>query len=410
MARIKSIKAKEISDSRGNPTVEVELVTDVGAFRAAVPSGASTGKYEAKELRDKDGKGVKTALENIEKIIAPVLEKENFSDQEKIDEILIQLDGTEDKSRLGANAILAVSLAASRWLAVQKGIPLYRYIAELAGNNSRLFLLKPCFNVINGGAHTKDGLDFQEFMIVPQEEVFSENLKDAKEIYNELKKIIQQQYGASGTKLGDEGGFVPALKIPEEAIELILTAAKNLGYKNKVKIILDVAASQFFIENKYKTKMGEFDQEELAAYYENLIEKYPITGLEDPFAEEDLEGWQNFKSKIKNQELLIIGDDLLVTNPKRIKMVKERGACNAMILKVNQIGTVTEAIEASKLAKSYDWKIIVSHRSGETEDDFIADFAVGAGAEFIKSGAPFPKERMAKYNRLVKIEEELCQS
>jgi enolase len=257
-SKIISIKAREIFDSRGNPTIEAELTMDDGdVFRAAVPSGASTGKYEAKELRDEDGKGVKAAIANTEKIIAPVLEKENFADQKKVDEILIQLDGTENKSRLGANAILAVSMAYCRALAAARSMALYKYIAQLMENSSPLILPKPCFNVINGGAHARStgsgqaGADFQEFMAVPQEEVFSKNLKMAIEIYNSLKEIIQQKYRISGTKLGDEGGFVPPLKTPEEAIELILTVAENLGFKNKTKIILDVAASQFFKENKY---------------------------------------------------------------------------------------------------------------------------------------------------------------
>jgi enolase len=405
--KIKKIRAREIFDSRRNPTIEVELTMEGGGiFCSSVPSGASTGKYEAKELRDADGRGVKKAIRNINEIITPALKKESLINQEKIDKILIQLDGTENKSRLGANAILPVSMAVCRAIASAKEIPLYQYIAQLAEVRDPLILPKPCFNIINGGAHAKSGLDFQEFMVVPQEKIFSKNLKIGIKIYNELKKIIEEKFGKSGTKLGDEGGFVPPLKFPQEGIELILKSAENVGYKEKMKIILDVAASQFFKDGKYKTKMGEFNQEGLINYYDNLLRKYPIIGIEDAFAEEDWQGWKNFNSKFKSK-LLIIGDDLLATNPKRIKMAKERQACNAVILKPNQIGTVSEAIEAAKLAKSFGWKIIVSHRSGETEDDFIADLAVGIGAEFIKSGAPFPKERMAKYNRLVKIEEGL---
>jgi len=425
---IDSIKAREILDSRGEPTVEVDLTTDFGVFQASVPSGASKGKYEAVELRDEDGRGVKKAIENIERVIAPVLVKEDKSSfqpfaaarvskedatcQKRLDDILIKLDGTKNKSRLGANAILAVSMAICRAGAAAKNLPLYKYISNLSISEIDR-LPRPCFNVINGGLHAGNELDFQEFMIVPQKNSFSENLKIGTEIYHQLKKTLAKKYGKLATNLGDEGGFAPPIKFPEEAIELILEAAKKLNYE--IKIILDVAASRFFKNGRhpptaqYKMKIGVFTRDGLLRYYEKLVKNYPILGLEDPFAEDDWEGWEalSLKSKIKEQKskFLVIGDDLLTTNPERIKLAHEKDACNAAIIKINQIGTVSEALEAVKLAKSFGWKIIVSHRSGETNDDFIADLAVGIGADFIKSGAPFPKERMAKYNRLLRIEE-----
>ena len=441
---IDSIKAREILDSRGEPTVEVDLTTDFGVFQASVPSGASKGKYEAVELRDEDGRGVKKAIENIERVIAPVLVKEDKSSfqpfaaarvskedatcQKRLDDILIKLDGTKNKSRLGANAILAVSMAICRAGAAAKNLPLYKYISNLSISEIDR-LPRPCFNVINGGLHAGNELDFQEFMIVPQKNSFSENLKIGTEIYHQLKKTLAKKYGKLATNLGDEGGFAPPIRVPEEALDLILEAAKKLNYE--IKIILDVAASRFFKNGRhprtgapasrealasrptaqYKMKIGVFTKDGLLRYYEKLVKNYPILGLEDPFAEDDWEGWEalSLKSKIKEQKskFLVIGDDLLTTNPERIKLAHEKDACNAAIIKINQIGTVSEALEAVKLAKSFGWKIIVSHRSGETNDDFIADLAVGIGADFIKSGAPFPKERMAKYNRLLKVEEEI---
>ena len=412
-SKIKNIKAGEIFDSRGNPTVEVELSTDLGVFQASVPSGASKGKYEAVELRDGGkrygGKGVLKAVNNINKIIASALKGKDPTKQKEIDELMIKLDGRKNKSKLGANAILAVSLVLCRAGAKSENTPLFKHIAKLAENYSPLILPKPCFNIINGGAHAKNGLDFQEFMIVPQENSFFENLEISKKIYHKLKKIIKKRYGEKGMILGDEGGFAIPFKKTEEAIELISAVAKNLGFAKRIKIILDVAASQFFKKGKYITKFGVFTSKMLANYYQDLIRKYPILGLEDPFSENDLKGWRMLSSKFQasSSKFLIIGDDLTATNPKRIKLAYKKKACNGIIIKPNQIGTVSETIEAVKLAKSYGWKIVVSHRSGETCDDFIADFAVGVGAEFIKSGAPFLKERMAKYDRLVKIEKEL---
>jgi len=413
--KIKKISAREILDSKGNPTIEVELTTDLGVFLASVPSGVSKGKYEAVELRDGgrryQGKGVLRAVRNINEIIAPKLKGKEVIEQKRIDDIMIKLDGTENKSKLGANAILAVSVAVCRAGASAKNLPLYQHIAEIYTGQTRVNYILPVPSVlmIEGGAHAGNELDFQEFMIVPQEKSFTKALQLASEIYHQLKEIIKAKYVDLAINVGDEGGFAPSVRVPEEAINLILGAAKNLGYQNKIKIILDVAASQFYIKGTYKMRIGAFTREGFLNYYSDLVQKYPIFGLEDPFSEEDWEGWQKLisKSQFLISKPLVIGDDLLATNPKRIKLAKEKKACNAAIIKMNQIGTVTETITAAKLAKSYGWKIMVSHRAGETCDDFISDLAVGIGADFIKAGAPARGERVAKYNRLLRIEEEL---
>jgi len=452
-SKIKRIKAREILDSRGNPTIEVELETDFGIFRGSVPSGASKGKYEARELRDGgkryNGMGVLKAVKNVNEIIGPKLIGKDSTNQKEIDEILINLDGTEDKSKLGANAICGVSMSVCQAGASSQNLPLYKYIARIYSGQTPVknTIPRACFNIINGGAHAGNDLDFQEFMIVPHTRPkggyssFSDNLRVASEIYHQLKEILEKKFGQLAANLGDEGGFAPPIRFPQEAIELILEAAKKLDYE--IKIILDVAASQFFKNGKYRMKIGVFSREGLLNYYSDLIQKYPIMGLEDPFSEDDWPAWQKLTSNFEDRasihgsesknirsslpfaatrvgeeedevlfdfqtsNLLIIGDDLTVTNPRRIKMAKEKEDCNAMILKINQIGTITEALEAAKLAKSFGWKIIVSHRSGETNDDFISDLAVGIGADFIKAGAPARGERVAKYNRLLKIEEEL---
>jgi len=412
-SKIKKIRAREILDSRGNPTVEVELETDSGKFLASVPAGASKGKYEAVELRDGGkrylGKGVLKAVKNMDEKISPSLKGKDPTKQKEIDEIIIKLDGTENKSKLGANVTLGVSIAILRAGASSENLPLYSYIAKLAGSSSLSKMPLALFNIINGGVHAGNDLDFQEFMIVPQEKSFSENLRIGSETYHQLKELLVRNYGKLATNLGDEGGFAPPLKFPERAIEFILKAAKELNYEKKIKIVLDIAASQFFKEEKYKMQLGVFTSEGLLRYYEKLISEYPILGLEDPFSEDDWEGWKLIMSNVKCQmsNILVIGDDLTVTNPKRIRLAEKKKACNGLIIKPNQIGTVTEAIEAAKLAKSFGWKIIVSHRSGETCDDFISDFAVGIGADFIKAGAPARGERVAKYNRLLRIEEEI---
>lgn len=423
MNKINSIKAREVLDSRGNPTVEVEAETDSGKFLASVPSGASTGVHEAVELRDGgkryNGKGVLRAVKNVNRIIAPKLLGKDPTKQEEIDRLMIKLDGTKNKSRLGANAICGVSLAVCRAGAAAKNLPLYQYIAEIyrgrasvkLSEDGPLTLPMPCFNVINGGAHAGNDLDFQEFMLVPQFSKFSENLEAASEVYHFLKKLIIDKYLDIGANVGDEGGFAPPIRFPEEALDLVGEAVIKTGFEGEVKIIIDVAASEFFSKGEYrmkKTKMT-FSKNGFLNYYKNLLKKYPIAGLEDPFAQDDWGSWRSLKSKTKNQKskITIIGDDLLVTSPARIKEAHKKQACNGMILKVNQIGTVSEALEGAKLAKSYGWKIMVANRSGETNDDFISDLAVGIGAKFIKAGAPARGERVAKYNRLLKIEEEI---
>lgn len=401
MLGIKSIQAKIINDSRKRPTLEIEAKAENVVATAGVPSGASTGKMEAKII------DVKRAIENINNIIAQQLIGMDPTEQQKIDALLLELDGTKNKSNLGGNTIVGVSMAITRLGAKLNNVPLWKYIRtkfKIQNQKSKNFLPIPCFNIINGGAHANNELDIQEFMIVPQLKTFSDNFKLAKKIYETLEKIVKQKY--KKFEIGDEGGFSPLISETKEALELIKEASDN--FKN-TKIILDCAASQFQKGKKYKIEGKFLSKKELSSYYKDLISKYPIIGLEDPFGEEDFEGWRllNSKLKIKNSKFLAIGDDLTVTNPKRIKMAKKKNLCNGIIIKINQIGTVSEAMEAAGLAKSFDWKIIVSHRSGETLDDFIADFAVGVGADFIKSGAPSKPERLAKYNRLLEIEKEL---
>jgi len=387
---IKSLKAKEILDSRGNPTIEVELKTNKGVFKASVPSGASRGKYEAVELRDKgkayQGMGVSKAVKNINNIIAPNLESKDETEQKQIDELMIKLDGTENKSKLGANAILPVSMAVCRAGARSKDLPLYQYINQFF--ESSVKIPRPCFNILNGGVHADNNLDIQEFMIVSKEGSFSKNFQIGKDIYHNLKNILNKEVGKKGIVTGDEGGFAPPINDIRRVLDFIMQAAK--GYD--IKIGLDCAASQI--------RKGMYHIE----FYQGLIRDYPIIFFEDPFAEDD---WESFKNITKELDVIIVGDDLLSTNIKRIKQAKDKEACNGAIIKINQIGTITETLEAIKLVKSYGWKIIISHRSGETTDSFIADLAVGSGAEFIKSGAPYKKERLSKYNRLLKIENEL---
>ena len=400
---IKSIRAREIINSRGEPTVEAEVETEDGFFRASVPSGASKGKYEAVELKDGGkrlfGQGVLKAVGNIKEIIEPNLKGKDVLNQKKIDQTLIQLDNTKDKSKIGANAILAVSIACCQAGAKAKNISLYKYISQIS--NSTFKLPQPCFNVLNGGAHAGNDLDIQEFMIIPQMESFKENLRIGVEIYQKLKKILEKRFGKSAVNLGDEGGFAPPLNKTKQALDLIREAIKSAGYIGKVKIGLDCAASEFFKKGKYILESKKFNSEELLNFYEGLAKEYPILFFEDPFEQDDWPAWE------KMSDLLIVGDDLTVTNPERIKKAYEKKACKGIILKPNQMGTVTETIEAAKLAKEFKWKIIVSHRSGDTCDDFIADLAVGISADFIKSGAPARGERVAKYNRLLRIEQEI---
>ncbi|MFH1656460.1 MAG: phosphopyruvate hydratase [Candidatus Nealsonbacteria bacterium] len=406
-SKIKSIRAREILDSRGNPTVEVELETNDGFFIDSVPSGASTGKYEAKEIRDEgkryNGKGVLSAVRNVNEVIGPKIIGENVLDQEKIDKIMIELDGSPNKSNLGANAILPISMAVCRAGAKSQKLLLYNYISKISGGKASVSLPWPCFNIINGGAHAGNELDIQEFMIIPQENSFSENLQIGTEIYHSLKNILKKHLGSYTTNIGDEGGFAPPISMTVQALSLIDKAIKNYP---DVKIGLDCAATQFLKETRYFLDGTIFIKEGLLDFYQDLIKNYPIIFLEDPFAEEDFYCFQELTQEF-GDKIIIVGDDLLTTNIGRIKKAKQENACNGIIIKPNQIGTITETLSAIKLAKSYNWKIIVSHRSGDTCDDFIADLAVGVSADFIKSGAPVRGERLSKYNRLLKIEQEI---
>ena len=405
---VKDVFAREILDSRGNPTVEVDLITNNGLFRAAVPSGASVGKYEAVELRDGGsrylGKGVLRAIENINNIIKPAIVGKDIKSQEEIDSLMKKLDGTKNKKRLGANAILGVSMAFARAMAKEKNIFLFQYISEIfrkKNKERKIKLPKPSFNIINGGSHAGNELNYQEFMIIPQFVAFKENLRAGVEIYHNLKTLLKE-FGENAINVGDEGGFVPPIKRPEEALDLIMSAIGLSNYDGKIKIALDVAASEF-----YDGKTGKYDglnREEMIAHYAKLVKGYPIVSIEDPLNEDDFVG---FSKMVKNfgKDILIIGDDILVTNKERIQKAIEIKACNGLLLKVNQIGTVTEALEAASMAYDAGWKVMVSHRSGETIDDFIADLAVGIGADYIKSGATARGERVAKYNQLLRIEE-----
>jgi len=408
---IKKIKAREILDSRGNPTVEVEIESGVGVVTASVPSGASTGKYEALELRDGGkryhGKGVSKAVKNVNKVIAPKLKGKDPVSQKEIDSILLELDGTERKSKLGANAICPVSIAVCKAGAKKRKIELFEHVREIFKRESQGFNIPfPSFNIINGGVHAGNRLDIQEFMIVSREDSFKDNLRVASEIYHKLGDILSKKFGRQAVNLGDEGGFAPPFSVSTQALNSILEAAKALNYDDKIKIAIDVAASQFFKDGEYRVNSRIFGKEGLKEFYLEMILNYPILSLEDPFSEDD---WNSFSDITKEvgKKVIIIGDDLLVTNPKRIKEAEEKKAVNGMILKINQIGTVSESLEAAGLAKDFNWKIMVSHRSGETNDDFIADFSVGIGADFIKSGAPARGERVAKYNRLLRIEEKI---
>ncbi|CAM9747049.1 alpha-enolase [Lampetra fluviatilis] len=415
---ISKIHAREILDSRGNPTVEVDLYTGKGRFRAAVPSGASTGIYEALELRDGDksrylGKGVLKAVNHINKEIAPALIAKNFSvvDQEKIDNFMLELDGTENKSKFGANAILGVSLAVCKAAAAEKGVPLYRHIADLAGHKE-VILPVPAFNVINGGSHAGNKLAMQEFMILPVgASSFHEALRIGAEVYHNLKGVIKEKYGKDATNVGDEGGFAPNILENKEALELLKTAINKAGYSDKIVIGMDVAASEFYRKGMYDLDFKSPDDpkryitpDKLAELYHGFTKDYPVVSIEDPFDQDDWEAWTKITANTKIQ---IVGDDLTVTNPKRIQKAVDVKACNCLLLKVNQIGSVTESIKACKLAQNNGWGVMVSHRSGETEDTFIADLVVGLCTGQIKTGAPCRSERLSKYNQIMRIEEEL---
>ncbi|MDI1472477.1 Enolase [Thermodesulfovibrio sp. N1] len=409
MGEIIDIIAREVLDSRGNPTVQVEVLLDSGAWGiATVPSGASTGTREALELRDGDskrymGKGVLKAVENITNEIAPNIIGMESLDQEGIDEFLIELDGTENKSKLGANAILAVSMAVCKATAQELGLPLYRY---LGGTHAKVLPL-PMMNIINGGVHADNNLDIQEFMIVPIGFTkFSSALRSAVEVFHTLKGILKKR-GLS-TAVGDEGGFAPMLENNEEAIKLILEAIKQTGYEpgKEIYIALDPAASEFYKEGFYHVDGKKLSSEDIVSYYEALVDKYPIISIEDGMSETDWEGWQIITNRL-GKKIQLVADDLVVTNPKIIKEAIKKGIANSILIKLNQIGTVSETIEAIELSKNNKYTAVISHRSGETEDTMIADLSVAFNTGFIKTGSLSRGERIAKYNRLLQIEEEL---
>ncbi|CAD1808615.1 phosphopyruvate hydratase [Candida parapsilosis] len=420
---ITKIHSRYVYDSRGNPTVEVDLNTEKGSFRAIVPSGASTGVHEALELRDGDkskwlGKGVLKAVANVNDVIAPALIKANIdvADQAKIDEFLLKLDGTPNKSKLGANAILGVSLAAAKAGAAEKNVPLYKHIADISKAKQGKYVLPvPFQNVLNGGSHAGGDLAFQEFMIVPSgAPTFSEGLRIGSEVYHHLKSLTKKKYGQSAGNVGDEGGVAPDIKTAQEALDLIVSAIEAAGYTGKVDIAMDVASSEFYKDGKYDLDFKNPDSDkskwlsgpQLAELYGELLQKYPIVSIEDPFAEDDWEAWSHFFSKVGGK-VQIVGDDLTVTNPLRIKKAIETKAADALLLKVNQIGTLTESIQAANDSYAAGWGVMVSHRSGETEDTFIADLSVGIRSGQIKTGAPARSERLAKLNQILRIEEEL---
>ncbi len=411
MSIITAVVAREILDSRGNPTVEVEVLLDDDSFgRAAVPSGASTGAFEAHESRDGDknrylGKGVQNAVNAVIDVIDERLEDFDATDQRLVDSALISIDGTDNKKKLGANAILGVSLATARAAADSTSLPLYRYL----GGSNAYVLPVPLMNIINGGAHADTGVDIQEFMIVPHgAESFSEALRWGVEVYHNLKKILSDKGLATG--LGDEGGFAPELPNNAAALEIIAEAISKAGYKlgSQIALALDVASTEFYDEktHKYTFEGKERTSDEMIAYYADLISRFPLVSIEDPLAEDDWAGWTKITSEL-GEKVQLVGDDLYVTNPERLQKGIDEKAGNAILVKVNQIGTLTETMDAVSLAQRHGMKAIISHRSGETEDTFIADLAVATNAGQIKTGAPARSERVAQYNQLLRIEEEL---
>ncbi len=421
MFEVESLTAKEILNSRKKKTIEAELKTKFGIFKSSVPSGKSKGESEAFEIK------TELAVKNIQELIAPRLKKKLVSEQKKVDRFLINLDGTKNKLKLGANTLLSISMVCCRAIAANKKLPLFRYVREIGNWKLKIenwLLPTPCFNILNGGAHAKNDLDIQEFMIIPKMDSFQKNLEAGIKVYQSLKKILENTGGPSSPQnrggpsslnfspmliIGDEGGFAPKLKNTKEALILLIEAIRVAGYEGKVDIGLDCAASQFYKNNCYFFENQKLNGNEMANFYLNILKKYPILFLEDPFEQNDWTSWRGLRLEIKKQKLntFIVADDLTTTNAKRIKKAKRKKACEGVIIKPNQIGTITETLKVAKLAKKFGWKIIVSHRSGETKDDFISDLAVGVGADFIKSGTPGPIERMSKYNRLLEIEKEL---
>lgn len=405
MSKIKNIHAREILDSRGNPTVEVDVVLESGILgRAAVPSGASTGEREALELRDKDerflGKGVTKAVNNVNNIIREKLIGMEAKEQELIDNTMIELDGTKNKSKLGANAMLGVSLAVLKASANEENIPLYKYV----GTGSSLPY--PMMNIINGGAHADNHLDFQEFMIIPKRDTIKERIRVGAEIFHTLKKVLKEK--GYNTNVGDEGGFAPDLQSNEEGFQVIIEAIEKAGYipGTDVCIGIDVAASEFYDNGKYHVDGNLLTTEELINFYEDLVAKYPIISIEDPVDENDWAGFTSITAKL-GDKIQLVGDDLFVTNIECLQKGIDNKAGNAILLKVNQIGTYTETIKTIELAKKHNYKTIISHRSGETEDTTIADLAVGLDLGQIKTGSMSRTDRVCKYNQLLRIEEEL---
>ncbi len=410
--KIAQVKAREIMDSRGNPTVEVDITLGGGAFgRAAVPSGASTGEHEAVELRDGDktrymGKGVLKAVDNVNKIIAKEIVGKDALNQEALDDLMIKLDGTDNKSKLGANAILGVSLANAKAAANLKGISLFKY---LGGEDARV-LPVPMMNILNGGVHADNNVDLQEFMIMPLgASSFKEALRTGAEVFHNLKSILKKK-GLS-TSVGDEGGFAPNLRSNEEAIEVILEAIKQAGYKpgKDVAIALDAASSSFYENGKYileAEKVKDKSSDDMIQFYKDWVNKYPIASIEDGLYEDDWDGWERLTSQLGNK-VQLVGDDLFVTNTKRLKMGIEKGIANSILIKVNQIGTLTETLNAINMAKEAGYTAVISHRSGETEDTTISHIAVATNAGQIKTGSTSRTDRIAKYNELLRIEEEL---
>jgi len=422
MSAITGVHGREIIDSRGNPTVEVDITTADGTFTASVPSGASTGAYEAVELRDGGsrymGKGVLQAVENVNTALADAVKGIDVADQRAVDDAMLKADGTDNKGNLGANAILGVSLAASKAGAVAQGIPLWKHYAAIAGNPVPETLPVPCFNVINGGEHAGNALAFQEFFVIPTgAETFSESMAIGCEVFHNLKSVIKKKFGGDATLIGDEGGFAPPCDV-ESGLQMLMEATENAGYLDKVSIGLDVASSEFKVPGKnaydldFKTTGADKNDslmlsgDELIAFYKDMCEKYPIVTIEDPFDQDDWDNWTTICSEI-GEKVQIVGDDLTVTNPVKIQEAVDRGSANCLLLKVNQIGSISESIDAVKLSKQNGWGVMTSHRSGETEDSYIADLAVGLCTGQIKTGAPCRGERTAKYNQLLRIEAQL---
>ncbi|OGE10851.1 phosphopyruvate hydratase [Candidatus Curtissbacteria bacterium RIFCSPLOWO2_01_FULL_42_26] len=416
MAKIKKIVAREILESRGNPTLEAIVELDDGAVGVfSTPSGLSVGKHEAVELRDNDpkrfsGKGVLKALENIYRYLAPLLIGKDASAQEQLDKLMISADGTQNKEKLGANSILTLSGAIAKAQAASQNVSLYRYIAQISGNNNPTFTIPaPMFNILNGGVHGGGNIDFQEFMIVPPHaKSYSKNLRMGVEVYYSLREVISSHSGI--TLVGDEGGYAPVLYSNIDAFKLIEDAISRAGYNLGLDVFfsIDVAASYFLKDGEYRIKDRpvSYSTNEFMDYYATLNEQFHLLSIEDPLDQDNWDAWAKLTAKI-GQNTLIIGDDLITTNLERLKQAVSSKACNAVIIKPNQVGTITETLAVVKEAKSKNFKIIVSHRSGETNDDFIADFAVGISADYVKFGAPAKGERVAKYNRLLEIEHEL---